>query len=254
MFWWLKAGTKTLEDTFKHNIPGIICWHVWKVYSNHLWGKGNCPTTSGHLLAQIKTYVQQWIYSLNNLRLAKMGELLVEEELIPKGFRLSGRRFHLIKWCKPNRGLKLNTDASYHGSQATGGAIMRNNCGKMMFGICFPVAASSPLEAELKTLLLAISWAIRAGYENFQVESDSSSAISLLLDEDARRWRNEIQETRLSVQHKNVSFRHVMREGNWAAHFLAASGSAQLQIFYNTMDLPIRAKRAYLMDFFGLPS
>ncbi|CAH9141692.1 unnamed protein product [Cuscuta epithymum] len=181
-----------------------------------------------------------------------MGEVLMEEELVPRGFRWPGRKFQLIKWHKPKSGLKINTDASFDGIQATGGAIMRTDRGKLVFGIRFPLVASSSMEAELKAIIFATSWAIRARYENFQVESDSRNALSTLLDEDARRWRNEIQATRLSVVNKNISFRHVMREGNWTAHYLAKDKLGQLQIYFNPNDLPTLAKQAYLMDLFGI--
>ncbi|CAH9100184.1 unnamed protein product [Cuscuta epithymum] len=33
--WWLEAGTKTIIDIYKHCIPGIISWHIWKCYSSY---------------------------------------------------------------------------------------------------------------------------------------------------------------------------------------------------------------------------
>ncbi|CAH9093401.1 unnamed protein product [Cuscuta europaea] len=36
MAWWLEAGTKSMGDIYKHNLPGIIAWHIWKAYHG-LW-------------------------------------------------------------------------------------------------------------------------------------------------------------------------------------------------------------------------
>ncbi|CAH9068935.1 unnamed protein product [Cuscuta epithymum] len=36
--WWFQAGSKSLSDVFRHNLLGIICWHIWKSYENMVWG------------------------------------------------------------------------------------------------------------------------------------------------------------------------------------------------------------------------
>ncbi|CAH9118091.1 unnamed protein product, partial [Cuscuta europaea] len=141
--WWLKAGSKKLEDVFKHNLPRIISWNIWKVYTSILWDEKEKPPIACQMIQKIKCYTQQWALSLSNLKLISIGDILFEENLIPRNFKLTGMRFQLIKWFKPKAGFKLNTDAAFSPGQIVGGAIMRDSQGKMCFALRFPLNASS---------------------------------------------------------------------------------------------------------------
>ncbi|CAH9117504.1 unnamed protein product [Cuscuta epithymum] len=138
--------------------------------------------------------------------------------------------------------------------QAMGGAMLRDEGGRMVAGLRFPIQAASPLEAELRAIFYALQWVIQVGFVKLHVESDCREAILILLGKEARFWKEEFQAILLNLGNKAISFGHVKREGNWPAHYLAKEKSAQLEIFSSPRDLPISARRAYFMDFYGLPS
>ncbi|CAH9050203.1 unnamed protein product [Cuscuta europaea] len=86
--WWLKAGSKKLEGIFKHCLPGIICWQIWKSYFALVWGSEDTCPTSVFLISQIKVFTQNWVRGFSSIKQTKVGEVLYEEGLIPLSFRL----------------------------------------------------------------------------------------------------------------------------------------------------------------------
>ncbi|CAH9137217.1 unnamed protein product [Cuscuta epithymum] len=129
---------------------------------------------------------------------------------------------------------------------------MRNHEGELVFAISFPVIASSSVEAEILSIILATTYAIQIGFSDFLVESDSTVALSYILEGGRGRWMDAIKEMILISFRKSISFGSVMREGNWAAHHLAAQSITQWQFFQRACDLPGPVKQAYYADYFGL--
>ncbi|CAH9125376.1 unnamed protein product, partial [Cuscuta epithymum] len=132
---------------------GIICWFIWKTYSGLIWGSLTGIPTAENTIWQIKLYTQNWVLSMSNMKLRTIDKILYEERLIPEGYHLAQRILKPIRWIKPKNGLKLNIDAAFIPGRASGGAILRNERGKMLRAISFPVAADSSLEAEWKALI-----------------------------------------------------------------------------------------------------
>ncbi|CAH9068827.1 unnamed protein product [Cuscuta epithymum] len=123
---------------------------------------------------------------------------------------------------KPNRGLKLNVDAAFLHGSASGVAILRYQRGELVCACAFPIVASSSLEAELIAAMRSTRWAIDEGYRGFQVEIDAEIALSLLSGGFNMARSDEIIEFRQICFRKGIYFRHIFREGNRAAHYLAA--------------------------------
>ncbi|CAH9119250.1 unnamed protein product [Cuscuta europaea] len=131
---------------------------------------------------------------------------------------------------------------------------MRDSRGDLLGAIAYPLQHSSPVEVELQAILYALRWAVDEGFVAFQVESDCSLALDYLSGKETRKWTKLIQEISLVKIRKGLVFKHTYREGNWAAHYLAAHRTSQLTYFDNPAQLPTFVRRAYLMDFFGIPS
>ncbi|CAH9117536.1 unnamed protein product [Cuscuta europaea] len=254
MAWWFKAGSMKLVDIFKHNLPGIISWHVWKVYTSITWGSETRIPSSDSLITTIKLYTQLWVRSFPNMKVRSISDILYEEHLIPNNFKIKRPTIQVIKWKKPQGKFKLNTDASYLPQKSAGGAILRNSTGEIVLALSFPIVASSCLEAELVSLILATVWTMEAGYSNLLVETDSTLALKYVVDGEQGRWGDAIQKMKILANRKGVSFSHVWRQGNWTAHFVAAQYPAQTQVVYRACDLPTQAKQAYYMDLFEIPS
>ncbi|CAH9113819.1 unnamed protein product [Cuscuta europaea] len=68
----------------------------------------------------------------------------------------------------------------YSPQGAPGGAILRNEEGQMVLTASFPIQASSPPEAELRSLIHATKWATTEGFHDFQVEVDSTEVLKYI--------------------------------------------------------------------------
>ncbi|CAH9070933.1 unnamed protein product [Cuscuta europaea] len=119
---------------------------------------------------------------------------------------------------------------------------------------CFPLQTSFALEAELLAILFVIKWMTAKGFEDFVVDSDSSVVLDFFTGRETRRWKMAIQETIQISGRKQISFSHGFRESNWVSHYLAPAHLDQLVYYDRLNQLPTLAKRAYWMDYFGIPS
>ncbi|CAH9094646.1 unnamed protein product [Cuscuta europaea] len=254
MSWWLKAGAKKMEDIFKHCLPGIICWHIWKTYSSLIWGQEGFTPSSAGINKQIKIYSQTWSVGLPKGKIRTVERILYEEEIIPSTFRLGRPIILAVKWKKPSQTFKLNTDARYSPESSAGGAILRDTNGTLVCAISFPLQASSSLVAEIQAALQSVCWMIEEGYSDFEMEGDSTEAVKIIREKGCGRWSYEVKALMMLSEDKKISYFSVWREANWVAHFLADHASAQFQKFSEPNQLPARAKNAYLMDLFGIPS
>ncbi|CAH9092137.1 unnamed protein product [Cuscuta epithymum] len=96
--------------------------------------------------------------------------------------------------------------------------------------------------------------AVEEGFVGFQVETDSAMVMGMFNDGEVRRWSDIIQETTLFVERNGLRLGHVLRKGNWSAHFLASDHSGLFKRYSSPNSLPIRARRAFFMDKFSIPS
>ncbi|CAH9092688.1 unnamed protein product [Cuscuta europaea] len=216
LIWWFEAGSKNLIDLFKHNLPGIICWNIWKVYTDQIWGTGSRTPNFAYTIWQIKLYTQNWVLSLSNQKLGKIDTILYEERLIPQGFKLKHRLLKPISWLKPNRGLKLNIDAAYIPDSASGGAILRYHRGEL-------------------------------------VEIDVEAVLSFLSDGFNVARSEEVVSFRQLCFRKGVRFRHIFREGNRPAHYLAALHPTHFMSWTAVNLLPSPVRIEFNFDFFNIP-
>ncbi|CAH9069343.1 unnamed protein product [Cuscuta epithymum] len=185
VLWWLEAGSKTMADIFKHNLPGIVCWHIWKAYTAYTWGDRAIPDSG----------------------------------------------------------------------MTTGGAILRNRTGELVWAVCFRIQALSSEEAELKALMTATELAIEEGFVGVQVETDATRSLDFISGGESGNlagFRNLIRKAR----EKDCSFDHVFRQGNGPAHYLACQNypAAQVVRFDRVSHLPAEVKNSYYADLFGFPS
>ncbi|CAH9113191.1 unnamed protein product [Cuscuta epithymum] len=252
--WWIQAGSKTLDDIFKHCLPGIIGWHIWRSYTSLVWGTADSGLASASIIQQIKQYTCCWVTAIKPKRLWKVSDTVFQEQLVPKDFRLGKPLIKSITWLKPRNTLKLNIDASYLSYHAAGGAILRDSDGKLVVASSFPISASSSFEAELVAVLHATSWVISLGFRSFQVEIDAMEVLEYLQRSRIGRRRDEVNRLMELSEESDVSYSGVLREANWTAHYLASADMGRPIIISNVADLPNQARNAYYSDLFGLSS
>ncbi|CAH9063757.1 unnamed protein product [Cuscuta europaea] len=166
-YWKLRNGPISLVDFFKQSLPGIICWTIWKEYTNHIWGSGGGISNPNYIILQVKMYTQSWVATLPTHKIRITGDILFQEGLIHKHFCLQCYKPQIIKWQLPVKKWKINVDAGYLAGKARGGAVLRDRRGGFVMAICFPVCATSSLETELKAILSATRWAMEEGLADF---------------------------------------------------------------------------------------
>ncbi|CAH9083756.1 unnamed protein product [Cuscuta europaea] len=180
MSWWLQAGTKSIVDCFKHNLQGIIAWHIWKLYCNLVWGELNKAPSIEFSIHQIRLFSKAWSSNLNSVGAISLTGVLEEEHLIPKSFRFPKPKIKTVKWKLPGTDLKLNVDASSSSDGSVGGAVMRTRSGDLIFALHFPIRSRSPLDAEMVAFHFLIRWAIEHGFTGFEAETDSLGVINFV--------------------------------------------------------------------------
>ncbi|KAK9288313.1 hypothetical protein L1049_016764 [Liquidambar formosana] len=122
--------------------------------------------------------------------------------------------------------IKVNTDGLSKGNPgiAASGGVFRNYRGFMkgFFGLCLGIQTA--FFAELKSVILAVSFAWEKGWHSLWIESDSSAVISSLQNYTFKppwpllnEWRNCLS----LIKKMNVIFSHIYREGNSIADKIA---------------------------------
>ncbi|GJX63743.1 reverse transcriptase [Tanacetum coccineum] len=132
-----------------------------------------------------------------------------------------------VRWTKPNGDyIKFNCDASWQkeSGRAGLGFVARNACGDVLLsGARTECYASSPLEAEAKSLLWATNQAHNKGYSKIIFESDSLCLVNAL-----QRGTTLLQIASIFAQivsnsssFSSCNWSFVKREGNNVAHSIA---------------------------------
>ncbi|CAH9054798.1 unnamed protein product [Cuscuta epithymum] len=182
------------------------CWGLWCERNGRVWN--GVLTDAKFLLLKSKIYVDSWIQAQQQGRKHAVPE--------PKGVML---------WKRPRPGwVKLNVDASVKDNGVGLGWLLRNEDGVFMAGVAKPwQGVLPPWEAELIGIREALSWTKEYGCERIEVESDAAKAISEIRDGSsvsiAGILADDIRELRSYFT--EISFSHVRRSANRAAHVLA---------------------------------
>ncbi|XP_057418408.1 uncharacterized protein LOC130712598 [Lotus japonicus] len=181
---------------------GIIAWQIWKdrcdlVFNNHI-------TLPSNLIIIATSFTSEVTRTLNNPE--TVDQLHCTE--------------HLIKWSKPEQGTwKLNTDGSVHtnSGRAACGGIIRDWKGAILQGFSWV--------AEGLALRWSLESALELQLECIIIDSDSSTIIAAMTS--TRPCSPQIDVIiddckRLASNFPVISFSHVNRKANVAAHKLAS--------------------------------
>ncbi|CAN1826392.1 Putative ribonuclease H protein At1g65750 [Linum perenne] len=140
------------------------------------------------------------------------------------------RRQIEIAWkAGPRDSITVNSDGSVQGirGKAAAGGILRDNAGNCLQAYAMNIGSCSITRAEIRGAI-GIRKAWDAGYRKVEVQMDSQAAIYILTNDNPRVAHQHSLEV-LEVQellHRDweVTFKHVYREANHAAGFLANCG------------------------------
>ncbi|CAN1215609.1 Putative ribonuclease H protein At1g65750 [Linum perenne] len=112
--------------------------------------------------------------------------------------------------------------------KAAAGGLIRDSEGRCLDAYTVNLGICSITRAEIRGAIEGIRRAWRAGYRRLEVQLDSSAAVAILLNQEtslAHQYALEVWEFRDLIQREwTVNVRHVYREANHAADYLASIG------------------------------
>jgi len=157
---------------------------------------------------------------------------------IPKQGRSS--TINLIRWQLPAGGaVKLNCDGAKSSRGASAGFVLRSWMGSFIMAGTRYLAHAPILVAEVTAIRDGLKAALEAGYRHIEVEGDNQIVINAIQGRILPPWRIApiIEDIKnLSQGCFDISFKHIYREGNMAADWVAKYGCT-LQSFSVTFFL-----------------
>lgn len=211
-------------------LPFLIMWRIWRVRNNLIFNNQipNPKKEVGYALAD----VQEWLLATN-----MRSDLSSCPSIYPPSQTNAS-------WRRPPVGLlKCNFDASFNLSskQVVGGWILRDNLGVTKFwGSAVLGYASTPLEAEAKSLLMAIYHTKLLGFSSVNFEGDCLRLINCLLGKTKEiHIHNLCNEITLWTNTLHFhQFSYTKRCFNEPSHLLAKHGPPN-QIFHSDCIHPL---------------
>ncbi|GLJ44608.1 hypothetical protein SUGI_0937570 [Cryptomeria japonica] len=135
-----------------------------------------------------------------------------------------------IVWFPPLAGnLKVNFDGASQGNPGKlgYGAIIRDELGNFVGANFGPLGINTNNLAELLGLLAGLEWCVDRGFHDIEVEGDSQIILNGITKQKFENWKLEVchpKVQRLCDSLNRFTFKHIYREGNSVADWLANRG------------------------------
>ncbi|KAH1057472.1 hypothetical protein J1N35_035537 [Gossypium stocksii] len=164
-------------------------------------------------------------------------------------------RVNETKWEPPDDSIiKINFEASFNQQmkRSVSGIVARNKEGLVMAACTFPwEIVPDPVTAKARACLQALIMAEEVGFRDICVEGDPLSVIRKVnsLEEDRSNISSLIKEINgRSPKFRRLSFRHIPREANRAAHEMAVEGGRHVDPEYWIEEVPQAVERLVNQD------
>ncbi|CAN1775003.1 Putative ribonuclease H protein At1g65750, partial [Linum perenne] len=194
---------------------GIVCWYLWRSRNERLFAGSvvEAPALAARYLCWEMKVREAVNFETSFLDAAKKKcQIQVAWEPGPMGFII------------------VNSDGSVlgnHGKAAAGG-LLRDREGNCIDAFAINLGACSITRAEIRGALEGIRRAWSEGFRNVEVQLDSYAAITIFSDSNPKIDRQhalEVLEFRDWLRRDwDLRLKHVYREANQAADFLASLG------------------------------
>ncbi|CAN1775820.1 Putative ribonuclease H protein At1g65750 [Linum perenne] len=140
------------------------------------------------------------------------------------------RRWEFVAWEPgPSDGVTVNTDGSHNPSlnRATTGGIIRNSEGRGLTAFTLNLGQCSITRAEIRGAIAGLEMAWNFGFRIVELQIDSQAVVSLLTAPGVPEHQHAsevLHFQNLCKRDWRVNIRHIYREANKAADFLASQG------------------------------
>ncbi|KAJ0029811.1 hypothetical protein Pint_13441 [Pistacia integerrima] len=238
-------------------IPSIITWHLWM---------RRCKArmeNSAESVANVWLVVKVWIRKISSL-MVKQWPISARDEVILRALEvpyIDRARVipKLVYWRKPAEGwIKLNVDGCCRGNPGScgGGGVIRDVRGIFKGDFSSSFGHGTNNEVELRALLAGISLCKELGFNQINIENDSTLIVSWLSSRKCTAWYLWDYWVDLLILLIDVHFtiNHQLREGNSATDFPARRGEEDnnnTSLDFNS--LPRKLKGILRLDKAGLP-
>ncbi|CAN1301574.1 Putative ribonuclease H protein At1g65750 [Linum perenne] len=192
---------------------GIAAWLLWKARNDSVF------TATSPTPIQIASRIKSWTRTMSEAQ---------EKENVYCG-PSRPRRWSQVAWEPgPDDWVTINTDGSVlNQNRAAAGGIIRSHDGHGLVAFSMNLGWCTVTRAELRGAITGLELAWSYGFRKIILQLDSRTAVAILTnrDEPSHQFATEVLTFReLCHRYWKVEIRHVFREANKAANFLASQG------------------------------
>ncbi|XP_027098924.2 uncharacterized protein [Coffea arabica] len=250
---WYFTSATSAKNHIRVFMPLVVCWFLWVARNQERFQGVRWEVNK--IIREVDYFWEQ-LGKANKLRRSHFtGD--VDCELVQWVKAPSRRRAPCaIAWIKPPPGvLKLNSDASVVQGLATGGGLLRDCQGKLIFAFYKEFRDQDVLGAECMALLFGLQLCSQKGLRPSLVEVDSKALVQLVVSGAIAKWPlcNSLRKVRGLLKDFTASISHIYREANVPADRLAAVGATGAQVYEHELQLPAMVRATILLDSRGVP-
>ncbi|CAN1809758.1 Putative ribonuclease H protein At1g65750 [Linum perenne] len=226
---WQELGFDVTNDAWRKPLPiwiaaelqkekgllfGITAWTIWKSRNDRVFAN----TTAG--VTQIAFRSSNWTETTRDA-LNRNARVFGDRRL---------RQLVDVHWDPgPDDGVTLNTDGSFNPAlnKASAGGIIRSSDGRGVVAFTMNLGQCSITRAEIRGALAGLDLAWEYGFRRVELQIDSQVAITLLTSQAEPEHQQAAEVLHFRNLYKRdwrVNIRHVFREANKPADFLASQG------------------------------
>ncbi|XP_071914127.1 uncharacterized protein [Coffea arabica] len=225
--YWFSSHSKVSATHVRVLVPLLVLWFIWKSRNFARFKVGSVTQ------AQVIFQIQEFLCQMSGLRV-----------------------LHWFLGKKPPPGwFKLNTDASVIHGRASGGGVVRDHCGRVIFAYYREFGELDVLEAEVQSLREGQAMCAARAVCTLIVESDSKVLVQLVNSEVVSKWTvcNILREIRHFLRQINAPLHHVFCEANSVADALASLRLGGQRCYASFAALPLRARGEARLDCYEIP-
>ncbi|CAN1182674.1 Putative ribonuclease H protein At1g65750, partial [Linum perenne] len=203
-----------LIDSDHSLLFGNVCWTLWKARNARIFNATNDSARS------VATRTLVWVRTVDEAMRQNARTLGSNQE----------RRRVDISWDPgPREWMTVNTDGAVNQStgRTTAGGLIRDEVGHCVAAFTMNIGYCSITRAELRGAVTGLRTAWDHGYRKVELQVDSMTVVELVKNDEISTHQHtldvlDLQE--LLRRDWEVNIRHVFKEGNRAADFLADTG------------------------------
>ncbi|XP_071939796.1 uncharacterized protein [Coffea arabica] len=250
---WYFTSPSSSKNHIRAFMPVVVCWFLWLArnqerYHGVRWG-------SDRIIHEVDDFLEQ-LGRANRLHRSHFTgdadcELLRLIKSPPRR-----RTPRAIAWVKPPLGvLKFNSDASVNQGRASGGGLLRDYQGKVIFAFYKEFGEQDVLSAESLALLFGLQLCLQRGLRPSLVEVDFKALVQLVVSGAIAKWPlcNILRKIRCLLEGFSASVSHIFREANSSADRLAAVGAGGVCIYDHVHQVSAIVRASIVLDSCGVP-